>query len=150
MDFTPVCFSEIPNLERRTTNGFELALSVLFQSGIQHYAEIPEGMYAQPDYVIDFMRTLPESWDDIKFIDGFPGKFAVLARKGKDKWYIAGINGTDETKDITINLADFGFNANAALITDGENDRSFEQDILTEPETSVSIVPHGGFVMTVN
>jgi hypothetical protein len=150
MDFTPVCFSEIPNLERRTTNGFELALSVLFQSGIQHYAEIPEGMYAQPDYVIDFMRTLPESWDDIKFIDGFPGEFAVLARKGKDKWYIAGINGTDETKDITINLADFGFNANAALITDGENDRSFEQDILTEPETSVSIVPHGGFVMTVN
>ena len=150
MDFTPVCFSEIPNMERRTSNGFELALSVLFQSGIQHYAEVPEGMYEQADYVIDFMRELPESWDDVKFIDGFPGEFAVLARKGGGKWYIAGINGSEDHKDVNINLTDFGLKTEAELITDGENDRSFEQDSLTDQQVVVSMAPHGGFVIRVN
>lgn len=150
MDFTPVCFSEIPNLERQTSNGFELALSVLFQSGIQHYAEVPEEMYEQPDYVIDFMRNLPESWDDVKFIEGFPGQYVVMARKAGDNWYIAGINGSEESKELTVKLADFGLKTDAELITDGENDRSFEQDILDEPEVSVSMAPHGGFVIKVN
>lgn len=150
MDFTPVCFSEIPNMERKTSNGFELALSVLFQSGIQHYAEVPEGMSEQPDYVIDFMRNLPENWDDVKFIEGFPGQYVVMARKAGDNWYIAGINGSEESKNLTIKLSDFGLKTDAELITDGENDRSFEQDILNEPEVPVSIAPHGGFVIKVN
>jgi hypothetical protein len=59
MDFTPMCFSEIPGHNRLTTNGFELALSVLFQSGIQHYVEVPEGMKKQPSFVVDFVRHLP-------------------------------------------------------------------------------------------
>lgn len=150
MDFTPVCFSEIPNLERKTSNGFELALSVLFQSGIQHYAEVPEGMREQPDYVVDFMRKLPKSWDDVKFIEGFPGQYVVMARKAGNNWYIAGINGSEESKDLTIKLADFGLKTDAELITDGENDRRFEQDMLTEPEVAVSMAPRGGFVIKVN
>lgn len=73
MDFTPVNFSGIPNVLRRTTDGFEIALSVIFTSGIQHIAEIPEGMEKQPDFVKEFMRALPERWEDVKFIDGYPG-----------------------------------------------------------------------------
>ena len=74
MDFTPVCLSEIPNIKRLTTNGFELALAVLFQSGIQHYAALLTDLRRQPAYVIDFLRNPPLSWDDVKFIDGFPGQ----------------------------------------------------------------------------
>jgi alpha-glucosidase len=60
MDFTPINFSGIPNIKRKTTNGFEIALSVLFTSGIQHIAETPDGMASQKDFVKDYMSTLPE------------------------------------------------------------------------------------------
>jgi len=80
-------------VERRTTKGIEAALSVIFTSGIQHIAESPEGMANQPEYIKQYMRTLPDSWDIIKFIDGYPGKYAILARKKDNAWYIAGING---------------------------------------------------------
>jgi hypothetical protein len=71
MDFTPVVIDKIRNIERRTSSAFELALSVLFTSGIQHYAEIPDGMAKAPEYVQQFLREVPASWDDVKFIDGF-------------------------------------------------------------------------------
>ena len=74
MDFTPMAFSEINGKQRRTSNAFELALSVLFQSGIQHYAETPAGMAAQPAYVQDFVKKLPPRWADVKFLAGFPGR----------------------------------------------------------------------------
>ena len=83
MDFTPVVLDRIRNIERRTTSAFELALSVLFTSGIQHYAEIPEGMAKAPDYVREFLKGVPSVWDDTKFLDGYPGKFVVLARAGR-------------------------------------------------------------------
>ncbi|RYD87574.1 MAG: glycoside hydrolase family 97 protein, partial [Sphingobacteriales bacterium] len=79
MDFTPMNLYKIPTqVNRKTTSAFELATSVLFLSGIQHYAESPEGMGHVPDYVTGFLKTLPDSWDDVKFIDGFPGKYAVI------------------------------------------------------------------------
>ncbi len=81
MDFTPVVLDRIRNIERRTTSAFELALSVLFTSGIQHYAEIPEGMAKAPDYVREFLQQVPSVWDDTKFLEGYPGKYVVLARR---------------------------------------------------------------------
>jgi len=86
MDFTPVCFSEIPGIKKRTSNAFELALSVIFYSGIQHFAEIPEGMKKQPEYIINFMKKVPSTWEDTKFIDGYPGKYVILARKNAKQW----------------------------------------------------------------
>ena len=47
-------------IQRRTTSAFELALPVLFTSGITHYAEIPAGMAKAPDYVRDFIKGIPE------------------------------------------------------------------------------------------
>ena len=96
MDFTPMALNNIPNIKRRTTSGFELATAILFTSGIQHFAEIPQGMAKTPDYVKDFLKW-PAVWDDIQFLDGYPGKFVVLARKGDGRWYLAGIN-ADKTR----------------------------------------------------
>src|SRR6516225_11855160 len=93
MDFTPMVLDHINRIQRRTTSAFELALSVLFTSGIQHYAEIPSGMAKVPPYVKDFLKHVPSVWDDIKFLDAYPGKYVVLARKGDGHWYVAGING---------------------------------------------------------
>ena len=150
MDFTPVCFSEIPNIERKTTNAFELALAVLFHSGVQHYAEKPQGMRAVPDYVRELMRTIPVSWEETKLVDGYPGKFVVMARKAKGVWYVAGINGENQDKQVTISLP-FISNKNGTLITDGKDRRSFEKTDLVlsqSGEYKVSVNGQGGFLMT--
>src|SRR6185295_18295492 len=106
MDFTPVVLDRIPRIERRTTSGFELALSVVFTSGITHYAEIPEGMAKAPDYVREFLRGIPSVWDDVKFLDGYPGKFVVIARKGDGHWYVSGINGEATERKLTLGLSE--------------------------------------------
>jgi alpha-glucosidase len=147
MDFTPVCFGEIPHRNRLTNNGFEIALSVIFQAGVQHYAEIPERMYQQPDYVQDFMRNLPLTWDDVKFIDGYPGEFAVIARKGNGKWYIAGINGTKSAKHIRLNLKNMDGITGGTVITDGDTNRTFSQYEVNNTDVDIEMKPYGGFVL---
>ena len=105
MDFTPMVLDRINHIQRRTTSAFELALPVLFTSGITHYAEIPAGLAKAPDYVRDFIREIPAVWDDTKFIDGYPGKFVVLARQGDGHWYLAGINGETAERKLTLDLS---------------------------------------------
>lgn len=150
MDFTPVCFSEVPRIRRVTTNGFELALSVIFSSGIQHFAETPEGMAAVPDYVKEFMREIPSYWDDTRFIDGFPGKLVVIARKSKDTWYLAGINGEDIEKSINLEPTFLENTKTAMLITDGTDNRSFNMQKITftpGKPLGIKLKGNGGFVI---
>ena len=152
MDFTPVCFTEVPNIKRITTNGFELALSVIFTSGIQHFAQTPEGMAAVPDYVKDFMREIPSRWDDTRFIDGYPGKFVVLARKSNNNWFVAGINGEDFEKNINLDLSFLKDTKTGMLITDGSDNRSFDMQkitITTEKPLGIKLKGNGGFVIKI-
>ncbi len=90
MGFTPMVAGEIPNIIRSTRNGFELAESVLCISGIQHFAEVPEGMAGVLAFVNQFLQTLLRRWDDLRFIDGQPGRFVVIARLAGKTWYVAG------------------------------------------------------------
>jgi hypothetical protein len=145
MDFTPMVFGDIPKIRRVTRNGFELAESVLFVSGIQHFAETPEGMATAPAYVKTFLHDLPRSWDDSKFIAGYPGRNAVIARKSGDAWYVAGFNADDS--DVTLDL-DLGFLAGreGQLITDGATERAFSQSAIRGGKQGISIKAHGGFV----
>lgn len=155
MDFTPVVLDRINKIERRTTSGFELALSVLFTSGIQHYAEIPEGMAKAPDYVRDLLKWVPASWNDSRFIDGYPGKHVVMARRGEFGWFVAGINGEDTPKNLTLNLGEIGVRADMLLptIRDGEEGNlSFVREMTKaggEGRVEVTMKPRGGFVMFV-
>jgi hypothetical protein len=145
MDFTPMVFGDIPKIRRVTRNGFELAESVLFLSGIQHFAETPEGMATAPAYVKSFLRDLPRSWDEVKFVDGYPGRHAVIARKSGDAWYVAGFNADDT--DIKLDL-DLGFlgGREGQLITDGGSEREFMQAVIRGGKQNISIKAHGGFV----
>jgi len=145
MDFTPLVFGDIPKIKRVTRNGFELAESVLFLSGIQHFAETPDGMAGVPAYVKSFLGTLPRSWDEVKFVDGYPGRHAVIARKSGDAWYLAGIN-ADE-RDLALDL-DLGFLAGreGQLITDGAGERAFTQATVRGGKQRLTIKARGGFV----
>jgi len=146
MDFTPMVFGDIPNIKRATRNGFELAESVLFISGIQHFAEIPEGMATAPAYVKTFLQNLPRTWDDVKFLEGVPGKYLVIARKSGEAWYLAGLNAEEADKTLTLDLSFMG-NKKATLITDGATEREFSQvEIASDKVTTISVKAHGGFV----
>jgi alpha-glucosidase len=148
MDFTPVNFSGIPRITRRTTGGFEIALSVIFTSGVQHIAETPAGMAAQKDFVKEYMSALPETWDDVKLINGFPGKFVVLARKKGDTWYIAGINGENSKHTITLNVPFISNTSKGIMITDSDNTKDFvEREIDFSRYVNITLRPYGGFVI---
>jgi len=136
-----------------TTNGFELATSVIFWSGIQHFAVIPRGMAAVPDYVKTFMQEVPVVWDETRFIDGFPGKLVVLARRSGKTWYIAGINGENVEKILRLDLPFLNDNQTATIITDGDDNRSFStRDITIVPgkKIELTIRGNGGFVIRFN
>jgi alpha-glucosidase len=138
MDFTPVVLDRIRNIERRTSSAFELALSVLFTSGIQHYAEIPDGMAKAPEYVQGFLRDVPASWDDVKFIDGFPGRYAVIARRAGKRWWIAGINADREPRKVKLDFS-------GDLITDGADALGFSRTKFAGGELEMR--GRGGFVL---
>ena len=152
MDFTPVNLTEVPGLQRKTSSAFELALSVVFQSGIQHWAESPEGMAKVPEYIREYMSSVPTHWDDTRFIDGFPGKYVVLARKSGNTWYVAGINGENSEKNISFTVPFISGNSNVTLYTDGDTNRSFSKSdikIKKGGKINLKIKPAGGFVLKI-
>ncbi|GAA4315708.1 glycoside hydrolase family 97 protein [Mucilaginibacter gynuensis] len=153
MDFTPVNLYKIPTqVIRKTSSGFELALSVLFLSGIQHYAESPEGMTHVPDFVTDMLKTLPDNWDDVKFIDGYPGKYVVIARKSGNTWYVAGINGEGAAKTLNLDLSTLN-KTTGTIITDGKEPLSFSKNSISLPankKINVTMQANGGFTMVLN
>ncbi|OXU14083.1 glycoside hydrolase family 97 protein [Sedimentisphaera salicampi] len=150
MDFTPVVFNpEIRSVQLKTTLGFELALSVVFESGIQHFGLVPEEYDLMPDYVVSYLREVPVSWDETNFIKGYPGRLAVIARKKGQSWYIGGINGEAEKKNISIDLSfiDNLEDKSIKIITDGKN-RSFEYRQLFGKKMkslNVKLKANGGF-----
>lgn len=151
MDFTPMNLYKIPtSVNRKTTSAFELATSVIFLSGIQHFAESPEGMTHVAPYVKEFLRHLPNFWEDVKFIDGFPGEYVVIGRRSGSKWYIAGINGQDKELTVSVDLSAFK-GSKVSSITDGEEVLTFarEENINAKSSKSVTMKPYGGFVIEV-
>ncbi len=90
--------------KRITSDVFALATAVLFQSGVQHFALAPNNLTDAPVWAINFMKEVPTTWDEVRFLEGYPGKYAVLARRKGTKWYIAGINAQKETLKIKVKL----------------------------------------------
>lgn len=126
MDFGPVLLNRRHNREnnggmiRRTTETFQLATAVLFQTPVQNFGITPNNLKEMPSSVIDFMKKVPTTWDETVFIDGYPGKYVVLARRHGETWYIAGINA--ESKEKTLNLSLPMLSAgDVQLHTDGKN-----------------------------
>lgn len=147
MDFTPTVFADIPGIQRRTRAGFELAVSVLFLSGWQHIAEIPSGMAAVPTYVKNILRGLPVSWDETRFIEGIPGRYAVIARRTGSAWYVAGINAEAKAMNLHLNLA-FACASGGELISDGDKINQFvRRDITLGQPVPISLKPFGGFLI---
>ena len=154
MDYTPCAFSDSQH-PHITTHAHELALTVLFESGLQHLADKPESYLAQPQEIQDFLSHLPAVWDETRFVSGYPGESAVLARRNGNTWYIAGINGTDEQKELTLptgilspltpHLSPLNI---TAFLDAGERAWQILPSVTQLPAT-VSCRPRGGFVYVI-
>ena len=151
MDYTPVTFSDYsPETAHITTNAHELALSVIFECGVQHFADRKESYEAQPHFIKSYLSNIPVTWDEIYFIDGYPGKEIILARRKSDIFYVAGINGEMKGKTFNFKLPflenrtyDF------SLITDYDKPRKWNTEskqINGLDEFKISVLPAGGFV----
>lgn len=98
--------SNAPGGSRRITSDvFALATSVLFQSPVQHFALAPNNLYDAPEWAVDFMKQVPTQWDYTRFIDGYPGKYVVLARRSGDMWYLAGVNASDSPVEVLLDAS---------------------------------------------
>lgn len=92
---------------RVTSDVFALATAVLFQSSVQHFALAPNNMTDAPSWAIDFMKEVPTTWDETRFIDGYPGRYVIMARRNGNKWYVVGINADNTTLTKTISVPMF-------------------------------------------
>ena len=140
-----------PRGSRRVTSDvYALATVVLFQSPVQHFALAPNNLTDAPAWAIDFMKEVPTTWDEVRFIDGYPGKYVILARRHGDKWYIAGVNAQKETLQLKVNLP---------MFSNGEKVRLFSDDkvlqggvkqigIGKKQELQLTIPCNGGVLIT--
>jgi alpha-glucosidase len=149
MDYTPCTFSDnkYPHI---TTYGHELALSVIFESGIVHMADRASAYLNLQDMAKQFLKDVPVVWDETKYLDGFPGELAILARKKDDTWYLAGINSLD--KKVTKNISLFFLSDDKEYIMtlkkDGESPDQFntlQTSISSQESIQVTMLPFGGF-----
>ena len=146
MDYTPCAFSnsQHPHI---TTNAHELALTVLFESGLQHLADRPSSFLAQPEEVKDFLGNLPATWDETRLLGGNPGKSVVIARRSGNTWYVAGINGGDEA--ITLNLAIPSelSKATSIIVFADKEDQKWDISTLRKLPKTVKLMPRGGVIL---
>ncbi|MEL7835080.1 glycoside hydrolase family 97 protein [Fodinibius sp. Rm-B-1B1-1] len=148
MDYTPMSLTELHNVKRKTTTAHELALPVLFTSGIQHYAETARGMEEVSEDVREFIKRIPVAWDEMQFVDGFPGKHVVIARRAGDRWFVVGINGEKNSKEISFDLSFIPSQLHGTIFKDGEELYDISRDE-TMPSETINVVMNGngGFVM---
>jgi alpha-glucosidase len=149
MDYTPVTFtnSQYPHI---TSYGHELALSVVFESGLQHLADRPEGYYSLPDAARTFLKEVPAAWDDTKLLDGYPGRDLIIARKKGTNWYIGGISSErfERTKNLNFDFLPENKKYKLTLIADGKHDKNFSVQYKVVDKSSslsVKLLRRGGF-----
>ncbi|MGN0231614.1 MAG: glycoside hydrolase family 97 C-terminal domain-containing protein, partial [Muribaculaceae bacterium] len=88
-----------------TSDLFQIATAVLFQNPVQNFALTPNNLTDAPALCIDFMKNVPTHWDEIRFIDGYPGRYVVLARRSGNVWYVAGVNASAEPLRLKLDLS---------------------------------------------
>ncbi len=150
MDYTPCTFSDSQH-PHITTNGHELALTILYESGLQHLADRPESYLAQPKEVQEFLSQLPAVWDDTRFVSGYPGESAVLARRSGTTWYVAGINGTEQEKTFALDL-DFigkGIHRTTLYLDEPKTESPWNVETIDRLPDDITCLPRGGFVAVI-
>jgi hypothetical protein len=160
MDYTPVVFEDALD-KAALPYAHSLALSVVLESGIQHFADQADSntevgyraVFGAYPYVGDFLSTVPVVWDDTRLVRGSIDDHVILARRSGVDWYVGGIHGVEALIEYSFNL-DFleaETTYDMVLIEQGDDPTSFEQTTTTvnpgDP-LAIALPLNGGFVAT--
>ena len=134
--------------KRLTTDAFQLATAILFQNPVQMFGLTPNNLTDVPAFEIDFIKQVPTTWDETSYIDGYPGKYTVIARRNQNQWYVAGVNANKEALKLKLNLPMLSgkkvrlYNDDASKVT-----YTKEIEVKKDGEVEIEIQPGGGFVI---
>ena len=132
---------------RKTTDAFEIATAFTNQTAIQCIAIQPNNLQELPQVELDFLKTIPATWDETRFIDGYPGRYVVLARRHADKWYIVALNAQKEPLNLSLDIKSYNLKN---LLTDGTNTTDAVQLPLKadkKGKVKLTVQPNGGAVL---
>ena len=135
---------------RKTTDIFELASGIIMQTAVQCVAIQPNNLQELPQFELDFLRELPTTWDETRFIDGYPGKYIVLARRHGDRWYVAGLNATQEPLRLSLQLGRFfkPLSSNDYYVDSRDRQPQLKKLAATrQGQWNVEMQPNGGFIL---
>lgn len=136
---------------RRTTDVFQLATAVLFQNPVQNFALAPNNLTDVSPVCIDFMKEVPTEWDETRFVDGYPGKYVVLARRHGDNWYLAAVNATGEPLKLKLDLPMFAGKTVSSYSDDKHMQPQLrQQNVKSDGKFQLTVQPQGGFVLKNN
>ncbi len=139
-----------PRGSRRVTSDvFALATAVLFQSALQHFALAPNNLDDAPSWAIDFMKQVPTTWDDTRYVDGYPGKYAVIARRNGDEWYIAGVNASEGPMTLELSPEMIAAGDKVTLYSDDKDMNGSVKEVKADKKGRVKVTMPvgGGFVI---
>jgi len=133
---------------RKTTDVFEMASGITMQTSIQCVAMQPNNLSELPEVELDFLKMLPTTWDETRFVDGYPGSYVVLARRHGTEWYIAGLNAKSEPMKITIQLPMFA-GQKVSYYTDNKEGYAELRQLKVDKHGKAKVVmqPNGGFII---
>ena len=133
---------------RRTSDIFQLATAVLYQNPVQNFALAPNNLTDTPQICLDFLSDVPTTWDEVRYIDGYPGKYAVIARRSGNEWYVAGINATDKEVKLKLDLPMFAGSEVKCYSDDKAMQPQLKQlKIKANGKTDMVLKPEGGMVL---
>ena len=137
---------------RKTTDIFELASGIIMQTSVQCVAMQPNNLDNNelPQFELDFLRQLPTTWEETRFIDGYPGKYVIMARRHGQDWYVAGLSAEDKPLTLTLDLPMFDKGETLQYY----NDSSKREPMLTKlkidkkGKAKITLQPNGGLIIT--
>jgi len=134
---------------RRTTDAFQLAVSVLFQNPVQYFALAPNNLTDAPAVAIEHMKEVPTTWDDTRYIAGYPGLYVVLARRHGDTWYVAGVSNLEKPLKLELDLPMFEKGQKLTMINDDKKGEPVKSELTVKnpAKVAVTVNPSSGFVL---
>ena len=136
---------------RYTTDIFEMAVAIVTQTPIQCIAIQPNNLQELPQFELDFLKKVPTTWNDTRFLDGYPGKYVVLARRHGDNWYVAGLNAESEAKTLTIEMPEWKGQTVNYYVDDANRESQLRQlKVDKKGRATITMQPNGGIILTNN
>lgn len=165
MDYTPGAMISMqperycghrPNSASIGTRAYQLALFVIFESGLQMLADNPTLYYRNEDCT-KFITDVPVTWDETRALEAKAGEYAVVAKRKGNKWYIGGMtNNTERQLEINFDFLNAGTSYKMTSFEDGINAgrqamdyRRKESHVKSGDKIQIKMVRNGGFAAVV-